>query len=115
MGNLPRRGLINGAQRHRQDTPSSSVIGGARGGAYSTLLVNLKRRLNRASSVVTAHRVVLPKSIHVASLEKMSKVRHHISITSNVEMKNASDLGFGRRPIAKSDEFFISTLLVIEI
>ena len=56
---------------------------------------------------------MLPKII--AILEKVSKVRPNISVTRMVETKNSTDFAMGRRPKLKSEEFFVSTILVIEI
>ena len=39
----------------------------------------------------------------------------HISMTKGVQRKNSSDLSLGRRPVSKSEEFFLWTTLVIEI
>ena len=57
--------------------------------------------------------VVLPKIIAV--WEKVSKARPHISIPKMIHNKNSSDLSLGRRPNAKSEEFLLWIIQVIEI
>ena len=51
----------------------------------------------------------------IAFLEKESKARPHISKHKMVLMKNSTDFAMGRRPKIKSEEFFISTFLGVEI
>ena len=38
-----------------------------------------------------------------------------ISITIGLQTKNSADLSSGRRPVSKSDEFFVCNPIVIEI
>ena len=58
-------------------------------------------------------RVALPKIIAVWG--KVSKGRHHNSITIGVQLKNSSDLSLGRRPESKSEEFSSCTPKVDQI
>ena len=51
----------------------------------------------------------------IAFLEKESKARPHISKHKMVLMKNSTDFAMGRRPKIKSEEFFISTFLGVEM
>ena len=48
-----------------------------------------------------------------SAVKKCSQV--NISIIIGVETKNSSDLSLGRRPMSKSNEFFVSTPKVLEI
>ena len=57
--------------------------------------------------------VALPKIIAVWG--KVSKGRHHNSITIGVQLKNSSDLSLGRRPESKSEEFSSCTPKVDQI
>ena len=59
------------------------------------------------------HRVALPKTIAV--LEKVSKVRPHISRTGWGRSKVSANLDMGRRPELKTEELLDLPLLVVEI
>ena len=47
--------------------------------------------------------------------EKWSTSRPNISTTRGVVMENSSDSSLGRRPDSKSNEFSVTTPLVVEI
>ena len=48
-------------------------------------------------------------------LRAISTKNEIISITIGLQTKNSSDLSLGRRPLSKSDEFFVCNQIVIEI
>ena len=84
----------------------------------ATPSLSLQTRMD-GSTIACAQRYLRPRSDAPNKWSIFSIVNKssylHISMTKGVQRKNSSDLSFGRRPVSKSEEFFLWTTLVIEI